>query len=135
MKPGKVFFYFAIFYACLLLLDWLKATIFLVHFHSAILKLKEIILVGGGLLLMKITLPSKKAFTAFALIYSILLVIYYLLKVLIHYAPHGTAETISNILNQYLLYTELMTPLPFIIYWIVVKVYEEQNKKVIEKEA
>jgi hypothetical protein len=130
MKPVRVILYFLVFYICLLILDWLKGIIFPIYHHGLFVRIKTVTLIVGGILIMRYTL-SKKVFNKFAAIYIILWLIYFLLELFVHYGP----GIMSELLIQYLFYTQLMTPLPFIIYWIVATAYEEQSKKALEKDA
>jgi hypothetical protein len=128
MKPYRVFIYFLGLFICLLFLDWLKASSFLVQFHSIITPVKNITLVVGGMLIMKYTL-SPKAFKNFCFVYAFLWLIYILIRLSFHKAGNETAGS-NKALMSYLHYTQLLTILPFIIYWFIVKAFEnnEQNE-------
>lgn len=128
MKPVSVFLYFAGLYILLFFLDWLKATVFLTHYHNLILQLKTLALVLGGVAIMWYTLP-RNVFTKFIIVYSILWVIYIILKIAIHKTESYSEGTTNNILSYYLYYTQLISPLPFILYWLVARVYQANEEE------
>lgn len=130
MKQAKTFIaYIIILYACLFLIDYLKATIFLQYHHALLVKLKTIVLIVYGVLIMRITL-LRSLFKFFLYCYGMLWGGYFLVKLIssIHYI---NSPTQSSIIENYFFYTQIETPLPFIIFWFVFYAYFKRKDTVM----
>lgn len=132
MKPVKVFvFHIVLFYLILFLFDWLKATYFAINHHSLLIWLKTFFLVAGGIAIMYMNL-EKNFFKTFLIIYLICWFLYFLLEKFLPYNgvsllnnQYGSNKTLEFFLNV----TQLYTPLPFLVFWILNRVFLLQIKK------
>ncbi len=132
MKSVKAFvIYILLFYLILFLFDWLKATFFAVEYHSFLIWFKTFFLVAGGIAIMFITL-DKNFFKTFLAIYLSCWFIYFLLQKFLPYNgmsilnhQYGTNKMLAIFLNA----TQLYTPLPFLVFWILNRVFFMQEKK------
>lgn len=132
MKPVKVFIlYIVLFYFILFIFDWLKATYFAVNYHSLVIWLKTFFLVAGGILIMYLTL-EKSFFKTFLVIYLACWFLYFLLE---KFLPYNGVSLLNKqygsnkILEVFLNATQLYTPLPFLVFWILNRVFLLQIKK------
>lgn len=132
MKPVKVFIlYIVLFYFILFIFDWLKATYFAVNYHSLVIWLKTFFLVAGGILIMYLTL-EKSFFKTFLVIYLSCWFLYFLLE---KFLPYNGVSLLNKqygsnkILEVFLNATQLYTPLPFLVFWILNRVFLLQIKK------
>ena len=130
MKPVRTFVILLLaFYACLLLLDFLKATVFLVNYHSSFTWFKTFFLVGGGIVIMYITL-EKSFFKTFLVIYLSGWFVYFILK---KFLPYTGVEQLNEqlggnkVMAFFLNLTQLYTPLPFILFWVINKVFKGEK--------
>ena len=131
MKPVKLFVVLlVVFYACLLLIDVLKATVFVVNYHSFFTWFKTFFLVGGGILIMYFTV-EKSFFKTFLVIYLSTWFAYFLLK---KFLPYTGVEQLkeqlggNKVMAFFLNVTQLYTPLPFILFWLIHRVFKVQEK-------
>ncbi len=128
MKQANLFVVIIIFfYSVLFVLDWMKATIFAVEYHSFFVWFKTFFLVAGGTLIMYFTI-QKPIFKTFLIVYLSLWLIYFFLKKVL---PHSGIEDLAfqgKIESFYQNITQLFTPLPFIIFWLLNRVFLVQHK-------
>lgn len=133
MKQANLFVFGIIFfYIILFVLDWMKATIFAVEYHSFFVWFKTFFLVAGGTLIMYFTI-QKPFFKTFLIVYLSLWFIYFILKKVL---PNIGVEDLafqSRIEVFYQNITQLFTPLPFIVFWLLNRVFGTQNKSVAAK--
>ena len=126
MKSVKSFIiYITVLYLCLLLIDWLKATYFAVDYHSFFIWFKTLFLVAGGIAIMYMTL-EKSFFKTFLIIYLPCWLLYFLLK---HFLPvngiqiAGSQFYSNELMASFLNFTQLYTPLPFLVFWLLNRVF------------
>lgn len=126
MKSVKSFIiYITVLYLCLLLIDWLKATYFAVNYHSFFIWFKTLFLVTGGIAIMYITL-QRSFFKTFLIIYLPCWFLYFLLKKLLPLNGIQIAgiQFYSNeLMASFLNFTQLYTPLPFLVFWLLNRVF------------
>lgn len=131
MKSVRVFLLLmVILQFCLFGLDWYKTTVAVGTFHSFLIWFQTFFLIISGWLIMKLTL-QKQPFQLFTFVYGILWTFYFLLKYLIlkliFIITGSSAYLISVQTSQplviYLKYSQLLTPLPFLIFWLLYQVY------------
>lgn len=117
-------------YLCLFFLDYLKAKVFPVENHALLIWIKTFLMVGGGILIMKMTL-QKNVFKTFLIIYAILWVVYYLMKWIAKFPDQPTEFSFSanKAMLFYLNVTQLLTPFPFFFFWVLNRVFKEVNEK------
>lgn len=115
---------FILFYGCLFLIDWLKATVFAVQYHDFFAWFKTFFLVGGGITIMFLSLP-KPLFKTFLAVYLSMWFIYFVLKKMLAYTHLFSSEKQALLADQYVHFTQILTPLPFIIFWLLNRVFRQ----------
>ncbi|UEG49899.1 hypothetical protein LK994_00240 [Ferruginibacter lapsinanis] len=114
-------------------LDWLKATYFLHKYHALFVIIRTVFLPITGIVVMKYSVTGKM-FRIFLLVYLLLWGGYFLSKLIILGLGHFHLATISpeaaiNFTRDYLVFTKLLTPFPFIFFWMVDRIFYQQQKK------
>lgn len=113
-------------------LDWLKATYFLHKYHAVFVVIRTIFLPVVGIGIMKYSVTAKM-FKVFLLVYLLFWAGYFLLKFtileLINHHILSSAVTGANYPLEYLLFTKLLTPFPFIFFWLADRIFYVQQKK------
>lgn len=114
-------------------LDWLKATYFLHRYHGIFVIIRTVFLPLAGILIMKYSV-TPKIFKIFLLVYLSLWGGYFLIKIAISGLTHYHLVSISkeNSVSypvDYLLFTKLLTPFPFIFFWLADRIFYVQQKK------
>ncbi len=128
MKQVNLFVVIIIFfYSILFVLDWMKATIFAVEYHSFFVWFKTFFLVAGGTLIMYFTI-QKPFFKTFLIVYLSLWFVYFMLKKVLPLSGIEDLAFQGKIESFYQNITQLFTPLPFIIFWLLNRVFLVQNK-------
>lgn len=133
MKGAKAFILLMLgLYACLLTLDYLKAFVFPVQHHGILIWSKTAVLVAGGILIMRLTLETR-TFRLFIVCYLGLWIGYYVLKTVVSKfggEANENSVNLNNVLVVYLNVTQLITPFPFFLFWVINRVI----KRVISNE-
>ncbi len=140
MKSVKVFIALMLaLYICFFALDLLKSTVFLADRYLFLIRYQTLFLIVSGILIMKLTL-QKQSFHFFIVLYAGVWLIYFFVKLYTVAASGDLAYTIlqrNSILAGFLVYTQLLTPFPFLVFWFLNRVYllhfcveeETENKK------
>ena len=127
MKAAKVFFLLMLaLVICILIFDWVRINYFADEVITPIARIKTIFVVIVGTIIMKIS-TTPKGFKIFIISYLGLLAIYYILNFM---ATHTTYRVkFADILSFYKELIPLETPLPFIFFWLVDRLFfvEGQN--------
>jgi hypothetical protein len=131
MKSTKVFFlWIVVLCVCLFAFDWVKGFVFSEYHHLLLIRLKFVVLVFGGIALMKYSLDIN-SFKRFIIFYMAIFVLYFVLKLIIEKEP-GIFQSLHTDTNGLLLnyenFTQLFTPLPLIFFWIVNKTFLIEKK-------
>jgi hypothetical protein len=112
-------------YAGVFMFAWLKSTVFVADRYLFLIRYQSLFVIITGILIMKLTL-QKQAFIFFIVLYTITWVIYFILK---FYLIVGGGEPANNMLpldpalGAYLTFTQLLTPFPFLVFWLLNRVY------------
>ncbi len=119
-------------YGCLLVIDYLKAFVYPVHHHGILIWIKTVLLVAGGTFIMYLTL-DRKMFRIFIVCYIALWVLYYILKTLVSKlggVANENSLNLNEILVFYLNITQLITPFPFFLFWVINRVFARLRTEV-----
>src|ERR1700761_9183890 len=126
MKSPKAFFLcMAVLVVCILLFGWIRDTWFHAQYISPIARIKTIFIVIFGTVTMKLTLTDK-AFKLFLITYIFLWVLYFGLKFM---ASHNIASFSYSAFSFYEQLVPLASPLPFIFFWVINRVFYIAEKK------
>jgi len=122
MKSGKAFFLFMILLVlCLLAFDWARNNYYKNMHDSPLIKAKTVFIILAGIAIMRLTV-TKSGFKIFLIGYILLWMIYLALAMAEKHAY------LHNISPRYLETIPLMTPLPFIFFWLVDRVFFSEKK-------
>lgn len=126
MKSVKAFLLcMLLLYIILFVFDYLKTVVYPVDHHSLIIWLKTFFLVTGGTFIMWLTV-EKRVFKTFLVIYLLLWAVYYIIKVIAKF-PNQLSEAAlmaNKAMLFYLNITQLVTPFPFFLFWMVNRVFK-----------
>ena len=134
MKKTSTFFLLMLLLTVtIFVLDWLKATYFLHKYHGVFVLIRTIFLPLAGILIMKYSV-TPKIFRIFLFVYLLLWGGYFLIKLAIPLLSKYHLLSVSSIKVasypvDYLLFTKLLTPFPFIFFWLVDRIFYIQQKK------
>jgi hypothetical protein len=127
MKSTKAFFLLILLLTiCIIFLDWIRHYYYGDQIISPIARLKTITLLVGGIAIMKLAFTSK-GFKLFLVMYLTLWLIYWLLSFM---AMHHNVYS-SRFSEMFSFYTDvvpLTTPLPFIFFWFVDRLFFVEKK-------
>src|SRR5947207_1837432 len=112
---------------CLIVLEWVHASHYGGMGTSPVIRIKSIFLIITGTAIMKFT-TTGRGFRIFLIIYLGIWLIYYVLNFM---AMHGSnGAQFGEILMFYKNFTQLSTPLPFIFFWLVDRLFLAEEKKI-----
>lgn len=131
LRPASIFIIcMLVLFACLGIFDWLKSTIFRINHHGLVIIAKSAFLLIGGIFSMWLTM-NRIAFRKFLLVYGIVWGIYLVLRVfekISGYFSIFKGFNFSEAGANYIQYVQLLTPFPFILFWVIARVYfDERN--------
>ena len=124
MKSAKFFFLLI----CLLLIgilsiDWIRNVYFPGEVISPMARIRTIFVIVAGIIIMKISV-TKKGFQLFSISYVLLWLIYYILDYLNLHSTH-----FRDALQFYQQLIPLESPLPFIFFWFVDRLFFLKEQK------
>ncbi len=118
MKSDKAFFLSMVALVIgLLILDWMRNFYFAEQTNAPLIRIKALFTIIAGTLIMKKFL-SLKGFRIFLIGYSCFWIVYFVLNI--------AASHLRMLTGTFLFYKEtmpLVTPLPFIFFWLIDKVF------------
>ncbi len=125
MKSAKSFFVLIVsLYACVLIFDFLKANVLPSNQYPFIVRLQTLFLIVSGVIIIRFSV-SKKAFHYFIILYAAIWLTYFLLKLVVFAMANIQNQTFESnaFIPFFLKTTQLLTPLPFIVFWLLNRVY------------
>jgi hypothetical protein len=137
MTSNKVFILCIVgMYAFLVAID--EIGISLLHYTPFLVNIiKTLFLILVGALVMTITLP-KNVFTIFLMCYILLWMCYLIVKFLLPvFWPKNITEgafSSAKLLLYYTKITQILTPLPFLLFWLLYRIYPSLTTNSAEKQ-
>jgi hypothetical protein len=121
MKPAKVFFLLIVVLTLVIIfLDWVRNYYFPGQVISPIARIKTIVIIVAGIIIMKLTFTSN-GFKLFLVIYLGLWLIYWVLNFMfVHKISLGFVNEVWPFYQDTI---PLESPLPFIFFWFVDRMF------------
>lgn len=134
MRKASVFFFWMLLLTIsVFVIDWLRANYSVYGNHSIFIIFKTLFFPIAGIILMKFSV-TPKCFKLFLIVYLSLWASFFLLKFIFFAGAGLHLITVSRDVwykNSllYLDYIKLSTPIPFIFFWMVDRIFFVEQKK------
>jgi hypothetical protein len=127
MKSTKAFFLLILFLTgCIIFLNWARTHYFSGQITSPITRIITIVIISVGVTIMKLTFTSR-GFKLFLILYLSLWLVYWILSFIVTHNIYS--NQFGKILLLYRDIIPLFTPLPFIFFWFVDRLFFADEKK------